>query len=271
MFSMPMTKEALAELAGADAQNLNFNAVFLGLVEMGSATGLTLPHRLVPFLAQISHESNAFRYDREIWGPTAAQVRYDTRTDLGNSPEKDGDGKLYMGRTAMQITGKSNTTAFRDWCRKHAKQAVPDFVKQPELMNTDPWEGLGPIWFWSANSLNTYADAGDFQGLTKRINGGLNGYSDRCKRFTEIGLRALGYQADDVRKFQKDVGLVVDGIAGPATRSRIHYKLIDKPSVEFVNLVQAPDTLQLGSAVAQSLSLAGSALLSFLRILKGNR
>nr|WP_234826056.1 hypothetical protein [Sinorhizobium meliloti] len=45
-------------------------------------------------------------------GPTPAQQRYDTRTDLGNTPERDGDGCLYGGRTGMQLPsfdGKATT------------------------------------------------------------------------------------------------------------------------------------------------------------------
>ncbi|WP_244561520.1 hypothetical protein [Ensifer aridi] len=75
------------------------------------------PHRLAQYLAPLMHESGDFRYDRELWDPTPAQQRYDTRTDLGNTPQKDGDGYLYCGRTGMQLTGKDNYRQFRDWCR----------------------------------------------------------------------------------------------------------------------------------------------------------
>ena len=40
-------------------------------------------------------------------------------------------------------------------------------------------------WFWYANDLNTYADAGDFVGMTKRINGGTIGLDDRVKHYNE--------------------------------------------------------------------------------------
>ena len=32
------------------------------------------PLRLAAFIAQIAHESGDFKYTREIWGPTPAQV-----------------------------------------------------------------------------------------------------------------------------------------------------------------------------------------------------
>jgi putative chitinase len=91
--------------------------------------GLDRPHRLVQLVSQIMHESGDFRYDREIWGPTPAQSRYDSRADLGNTPalDGDGDGKKYLGRTAMQLTGKANYQAFMDWCQAKGLNP-PDFV-----------------------------------------------------------------------------------------------------------------------------------------------
>src|SRR5690606_23137462 len=111
-------------------------------------------------------------YDQEVWGPTPAQKRYDNRTDLGNTPETDGDGERYKGRTAGQITGKYNYTKFRDWCRAKGLNP-PDFVAYPEKLNTDPWEGLGFIWYWetgnpTGKSLNRFADTNDIETITKR-------------------------------------------------------------------------------------------------------
>lgn len=208
----------------------NMRSVVVALDQHGARLGLDQPHRLVQDLAQLAHESAWFRYDREIWGPTAAQKRYDTRTDLGNTAAVDGDGKLYMGRTGIQITGKANYTAFRDWCRKLGLNP-PDFVAQPDLVNTDPWEGLGPLWYWDAGnptgkSLNRYADQGDVENITRKVNGGLNGYDDRLDCLTRLSLVRLGYKPTDVRSFQKDTGLLVDGSSGPKTRAALHQALV---------------------------------------------
>lgn len=121
----------------------NLASVLLALDKYGSKFGVDRPHRLAQYFAQLMHESGDFRYDREIWGPTPAQQRYDTRTDLGNTPEKDGDGYLYHGRTGMQLTGNDNYRQFRDW-RRAAGLACPDPVKDPGAVNTDAWEGLAP-------------------------------------------------------------------------------------------------------------------------------
>ncbi len=74
---------------------------------------------------------------------------------------------------------------------------APDFVAHPELMNTDPWEGLGPIWYWAkgnptGQSLNRYADQGDVENITRKINGGLNGFADRPDYLVRVSLVMLG-------------------------------------------------------------------------------
>ncbi len=220
----------LRAAAKSRVNEANMLSLLGALDKYGAAAGLDRPHRLAQFLAQVMHESGDFRYDREIWGPTKAQKRYDTRTDLGNTPAKDGDGEAFKGRTAMQITGRRNYRAFRDWCRKLGL-SPPDFEKQPDLVNTDPWEGLGPIWYWdvgnpTGKSLNVDADTGDVETITKLVNGGKNGFADRVDRLARISLVLLGYHPSEVRTFQKASGLDVDGDVGPRTRAALHRALV---------------------------------------------
>ena len=67
-----------------------------GLQTAAQAAQITTPARVAAFLAQLAHESCGFRYSEEIWGPTAAQRRYEGRRDLGNTQK--GDGYRYRGR-----------------------------------------------------------------------------------------------------------------------------------------------------------------------------
>lgn len=216
----------LAQLAAIAARepNDNMRAVLAGLEVRGAAAGLSRWHRLAHYVAQIAHESGRFRYDREVWGPTAAQRRYDTRTDLGNTPERDGDGYLFRGRGPIQITGRSNYRQFREWARAF-EPGAPDFEALPDAVVESPWEGLAPIWYWETRGLNAYADRNHIETITKRINGGLNGFEDRIDLYSRSALVFLGYGPEDVRRFQGDAGLKADGDAGPLTRAALHREL----------------------------------------------
>ncbi|GJN49429.1 glycoside hydrolase family 19 protein [Pseudomonas tohonis] len=137
---------------------------------------INTPKRLAAFLAQIGHESGQLRYVKEIWGPTPAQDGYDVRADLGNTPERDGDGRLYMGRGLLQITGRTN----------YIKCSVALFgdqrlVTEPQLLELPEHAAQSAAWFWWVRELNSLADRGQFTQITKRINGGQNGAQDRLQ------------------------------------------------------------------------------------------
>ena len=236
---MKFDVEYLARIAGIKP-NDNHQSIIEGLKELGTEAGLHRPHRLAHYLAQWGVESLYGIYDREIWGPTAAQKRYDIRTDLGNTPQRDGDGYTYRGRTGIQLTGRANYRKFTDWARKTMPdRKVPDFVAEPDKVNTDPWEGLVPIWYWmtgstNGGSINRHADANNAEMVRRSVNGGLNGYSDSLAAYTRAALVLLGYEPRDIRGFQKDAKLKhVDGIAGPATREALHTALLQRPDLTF--------------------------------------
>jgi putative chitinase len=229
--------------------NDNMRSVLTSLESYGPTVGMDTPARVAQYIAQLAHESALFRYDGEVWGPTAAQSRYEGRADLGNT--QPGDGSKFRGYTAMQITGRGNTTAFYRWCvETFPGLHVPDFTVSPELMNTDPWEGLGPLWFWSVNRINRYADVGDNEMVSRTINGGLNGYDDRLRLYDRAALVLLDYEADNVRGFQRDAGLAVDGISGPKTRAAMHNALTALPAPQTAPTapVAAPDDEQAAEA-----------------------
>lgn len=135
------------------------------------------PARIGMFLAQIGHESGRLKYVREIWGPTPAQLRYEGRKDLGNL--RPGDGHRYLGRGLIQTTGHANYIAAREGLRQALPPVVPDFEASPELLELPRWAAYSAGWFWAKHGCNELADAGDFEALTRRINGGLNGYEER--------------------------------------------------------------------------------------------
>ncbi|WP_426755992.1 LysM peptidoglycan-binding domain-containing protein [Myxococcus sp. Y35] len=127
---------------------------------------ITTPKRKAAFLAQLAHESGQLRYMEEI----ASGAAYEGRRDLGNT--QPGDGVRYKGRGPIQLTGRANYRA--------AGRALgidlegnPHRAKDPDVA----FRIAG--WYWSSRNLNTYADAGNFREVTRRINGGYNGMADR--------------------------------------------------------------------------------------------
>lgn len=135
------------------------------------------PTRQAAFLAQLAHESGEFRYIREIADGSA----YEGRRDLGNT--QPGDGTRFRGRGLIQLTGRANYA-------KLSKAWGIDLIAKPELLETPAYAARSAAWFWSVNGLNAIADSGNFTLLTRRINGGLNGYAERC-RYWEAAKKAL--------------------------------------------------------------------------------
>jgi putative chitinase len=131
---------------------------------------INTPQRIRMFLAQIGHESGQLRYVREL----ASGAAYEGRKDLGNT--EPGDGVRYKGRGLIQITGRSN------YGLASLGLGLP-LLEKPELLEEDRNACRSAGWFWYKSNLNSLADMGLFREVTKRINGGYNGYADRYKLY----------------------------------------------------------------------------------------
>lgn len=166
-----------AELAAAMpyATNQNVDAYLKPLNDTCEKYGINTPKRIAAFIAQLAHESGSLRYSTEL----ASGEAYDTgklAQNLGNTPEKDGDGQKFKGRGLIQITGKANYTAV-------GKALGVDFINYPGLLCRPDYAALSAGWYWDSRALNKHADVEDFKTITKKINGGYNGYIDRVKHW----------------------------------------------------------------------------------------
>ena len=169
---------------------------------------LNTPQRIAAFLAQCGHESGGWTVFEENLNYSAAglnsvfpkyfknagrdaneyarqpekiaNVIYANR--MGNGGPETGDGWRFRGRGPIQLTGRSNYTAF-------AKEMFEDWenlVANPDWVTADrDYALMSAIWFWNKNGLNRYADTGDILTMTKRINGGTIGLEDRKKHYEE--------------------------------------------------------------------------------------
>lgn len=131
---------------------------------------INTPQRIRMFLAQVGHESGQLKYVREL----ASGEQYQGRKDLGNT--EPGDGVKYKGRGLIQLTGRRNYSL--------ASLALDlPLLEHPELLEEPRLAARVAGWFWKNENLNALCDLGLFEQLTRRINGGMNGYADRYKLY----------------------------------------------------------------------------------------
>jgi putative chitinase len=153
--------------------------VFISALNTAMARfSINTPKRIAVFIAQVGHESGQLQYVREF-GSEQYLSKYDTgklASRLGNSPASDGDGQKYRGRGLFQITG-------RDSYRECSLGLFGDdrLLFIPELLEKPQWAAESAAWFWEENDLNELADRDQFNSITRRINGGLNGLQDRLQ------------------------------------------------------------------------------------------
>lgn len=156
-------------------QDPYYDALRAACEEFGIDTAL----RVAAALAQWSHETMGFQFLEELGGKTW-WVRYEGRRDLGNTVQ--GDGIRYHGRGVVQLTGKANYIEFGD-------ALGVDLLHHPELAALMPVAArLGGI-FWKRRGLNVYADMNTDEGfrrMTIRLNGGVNGITDRYSRWKAL-------------------------------------------------------------------------------------
>lgn len=161
--------------------------------------------RLAHFLAQCGHESGGFKAVSENLNYSAKGLQgtfgkyfpgnladlyarqpekiasrvYASR--MGNGNEASREGWNYRGRGYIQLTGKSNYTAF-------TKFIGEDCIAAPDLVATK-YPLASAAFFFDSNKLWAICDKGaddaTVTAVTKRVNGGTIGLADRIKHFKE--------------------------------------------------------------------------------------
>ena len=156
---------------------------------------INTPKRQAAFIGQCAHESGNFKLLEENLHYSAASLMrvwpsrfpdIDVANQYANNPEKiankvyggrmgnteEGDGWKYHGRGLIQLTGKENYG-------NCGSSIGVDLLGNPDLLGTPEYAALSAGWFWNKKGLNSLADSGDIETMTKRINGGLIGLDDR--------------------------------------------------------------------------------------------
>ena len=94
------------------------------------------------------------------------------------------DGKQFRGRGAIQLTGRANYRKFGRLLSLPLEDQ-PDMAAQPAVC----FRIAGA--YWNDRNLSKWADSGDFEHVTRAINGGLNGQAERLM-FWERAKAQLG-------------------------------------------------------------------------------
>lgn len=189
------------------------------LTRLMTEYGINTPLRQAHFLAQLAHESGEFKYTEENLKYSATRllqvfpryfktmvqaqaVAYDPikianivyANRMGNGPKESCDGYYFRGRGLIQLTGRTNYHAFlahlktipADRLTSEVQTAItsPDSIRCIADLTSKPELAVrSACWFWKKSGLNTIADQGNndttVTAITRKINGGINGLSQR--------------------------------------------------------------------------------------------
>jgi putative chitinase len=182
------------------------DAVIAQIPDTAAKFNITNTLRLAHFLAQCGHESGGFKAVTENlnysadglkkifpkYFPGALNESYARQPEkianrvyssrMGNGDETSGEGFKFRGRGYIQLTGKSNYTAFD-------KMVDDNILENPDLVATK-YPLASAAFFFNSNNLWTICDKGadtaTVTAVTKRVNGGTIGLDDRIKHFNEF-------------------------------------------------------------------------------------
>lgn len=176
------------------------------IIEVAPKFNITTNLRLAHFLSQCSHESGGFKITQENLNYSADGLKnifpkyfpgnlnesyarnpqkiankvYASR--MGNGDENSGDGYKFRGRGYIQMTGKENYSKFSHFIGE-------DCVANPDLVSTK-YPLASAAFFFNSNNLWTICDKGADEAtvtaVTKRVNGGTIGLSERLKEFNHF-------------------------------------------------------------------------------------
>ena len=181
------------------------DVVIAQIPETAKKFNITNNLRLAHFLSQCGHESGGFKAVSEnlnysadglkkVFGkyfPDNLAESYAKQPEkiasrvyanrMSNGDEASKEGYKFRGRGYIQLTGKGNYTSF-------TKFIGEDCVANPDLVATK-YPLASAAFFFDSNKLWAICDKGaddaTVTAVTKRVNGGTLGLSDRIKHFKE--------------------------------------------------------------------------------------
>ena len=163
------------------------------------------PLRVAHFMAQVLHESGGLTIQFENLNYSAERLpkvwpsRFKPNgplnpIDYAHNPQKlanevyggrtgntgPNDGFTYRGRGLLQLTGKASYQEATTILRKEDPTA-PDFISSPDEVISAKWCLAIAASEWVSKGCNALADQDNIRKITRAINGGLIGLSERIE------------------------------------------------------------------------------------------
>ena len=172
------------------------------LTETFEKYDISTPKRQAAFIGQCMHESGGFKHLTEnlnysakglvaTWPSRFPNEEY--AEEYARKPERIAgkvylgrmgnesaeDAAKYIGRGLIQLTGKEN----------YANCGLGigvDLLGNPDWLATPKYAALSAGWYWNKRNLNSDADLGNIESMTRKINGGNIGIEDRKAKINMV-------------------------------------------------------------------------------------
>jgi peptidoglycan hydrolase-like protein with peptidoglycan-binding domain len=159
------TPDQLAALLGCKAANVRryWPPLRSALAEQGLGDDASA----IAAIATVATEVPDFAPINEFGGAAYFKKMYEGRRDLGNT--HPGDGVRYHGRGFIQLTGRANYRGYGQ------KLGVP-LEQKPDLALDPSVAARVLAAYMRDHGIGALAARGDWQGVRRAVNGGLNGW-----------------------------------------------------------------------------------------------
>lgn len=158
---MGFTPQQIARATGAPLANVQ--TTWPPLVVELARQDMTDTPALIAAIATVAVETGSFLPIPEY----GTGAEYEGRADLGNT--QPGDGPRYKGRGLIQLTGRANYRTYGQLLGIPL-EANPDLALDPKVS-----AAVFALYF-KQRGVAALARAGDWEGVRRAVNGGLNGY-----------------------------------------------------------------------------------------------
>ncbi|HEY9898914.1 MAG TPA: LysM peptidoglycan-binding domain-containing protein [Pantanalinema sp.] len=161
-YQPPVSAEEIASKLGVPLENVQ--QYWPHIAKAMEDAGIHEPEAMVALLATVKVETGSFEPISEY----ASGQAYEGRSDLGNT--EPGDGPRFKGRGFIQLTGRANY-------REYGEKLGIDLEHNPDLALDPSVSAKILVQYFQDRNIPEKAVAGNWEGVRRAVNGGLNGWN----------------------------------------------------------------------------------------------